>query len=87
MNALEPDRLHREEVAASIWSACWRTNSRHERCLRRGAGRRPRRRSTLRTVPWEQWRPSFISSPWIRVSTSHLKLSRLVDPRVCSFRT
>src|SRR5262245_8883895 len=32
---------------ARIWSACWRTNSRQVRWLRRGAGSRPWRRSTF----------------------------------------
>src|SRR5215469_10499106 len=41
-----------KKSVARIWLACWRTNWRHERCPRRGAGGRWWRRRTLRTVRW-----------------------------------
>ena len=66
VEALEPGRLNREKSVASVWAACWRTNSRQVLWLRLGAGGMRCLRRILATPLWEIRKPSLSASPGIR---------------------
>ena len=55
-----------KKSVATMPEACARRNARHVTDARRGAGRSPLPRNTVRMVVADTETPSFLSSPWMR---------------------